>query len=100
MRKDQVQIGKTYAVKVSGRITYVRIVGESPYGGWNGVNVDTKKSVRIKTAARLRYEWQKMPKEVGPSYFAAKMGGMADAAKQVAKEEKIFEGPLATEVTQ
>ena len=56
MKKDEVRIGGTYRAKVSGRLTEVRITGESRYGGWDAVNVLTNKTVRIKTAARLRGE--------------------------------------------
>lgn len=54
MRKQDVQIGGVYLAKVSGQIVSVRIVAESPYGGWNGINTATGREVRIKTAARLR----------------------------------------------
>jgi len=54
MKKSEVEIGKTYRVKVNGKIANVRIVSESPYGGWNGINVATKRKIRIKSARRLR----------------------------------------------
>jgi hypothetical protein len=54
MKKSEIEIGATYAAKVSGKLTCVRIVNDSPYGGWNAVNTATKHEVRIKTAARLR----------------------------------------------
>lgn len=50
MKKTEIQIEKTYAVKVSGNVVPVRIDGESPYGGWNGTNLKTRKSIRIKSA--------------------------------------------------
>ena len=56
MKKAQVEIGKSYAAKVSGRITMVTIRSESIHGGWNGRNVETGRDVRIKSAQRLRYE--------------------------------------------
>ena len=43
-----------YRVKVSGSVQDVRITGENPHGGWDGVNVATKRKVRIKNAQRLR----------------------------------------------
>ena len=55
MKKADVIIGQRYAAKVSGKIAHVRIVRESPYGGWDAINVATGRQVRIKTAARLRY---------------------------------------------
>ena len=56
MKKNQVEIGKTYAAKVSGELSKVFILRESPYGGWEGRNTRTNREVRIKGAARLRYE--------------------------------------------
>ncbi|HLC28345.1 MAG TPA: hypothetical protein VJL07_02745 [Dehalococcoidia bacterium] len=55
MRKNEVKIGEVYMVKVSERIQPVRIDGPSAHGGWVGTNVNTKREVRIRTAARLRY---------------------------------------------
>jgi hypothetical protein len=54
MKRQDVQIGSTYIVKVSGMLTKVRITGESPYGGWRGTNLVTGREVRIRSAARLR----------------------------------------------
>ena len=56
MKKRDVEIGREYVVKVSGRLTRVRLNSESPYGGWTGTNTSTGREVRIKTAARLRYQ--------------------------------------------
>ncbi|MEX2218508.1 MAG: hypothetical protein WD749_07065, partial [Phycisphaerales bacterium] len=58
MKKDQVKIGETYTAKVSGGIATVRITEEVWIGelhkGWKGVNVQTGRSVRVKSAQRLR----------------------------------------------
>jgi hypothetical protein len=54
MKKDEVQVGKTYTVKVSGKLVPVALVQENPLGGWNGVNLVTHRGVRIHSAARLR----------------------------------------------
>jgi hypothetical protein len=54
MKKSQIEIGGTYTAKVSGRLATVRILNESPYGGWVAKNTATGKLVRIRTAARLR----------------------------------------------
>ena len=56
MQKHNVQIGTTYIVKVSGKLTRVRITGQSPHGGWSGTNLATGREIRIRTAARLRSE--------------------------------------------
>jgi hypothetical protein len=55
MKKRDVTLGQVYAVKVSGAIQKVRVVAESPYGGWVGKNLATGREVRIRTAGRLRY---------------------------------------------
>ena len=54
MKKNDVKVGQTYRVKVSGSVADVRITGENPHGGWDGVNVATNRVVRIKSAQRLR----------------------------------------------
>jgi len=54
MKKRDVEIGATYLVKVSGKLTRVRLTRESPYGGWEGVNLATHREVHIRSAARLR----------------------------------------------
>lgn len=53
MHKGQIKIGGKYGANVSGKRTIVQIVSESPYGGWNAINIKTGHSVRIKTAGRL-----------------------------------------------
>jgi len=54
MKKNEVVIGGRYLAKVSGRVVPVRITGESRYGGWDAVNVETNRAVRIKSPQRLR----------------------------------------------
>ena len=54
MKKKDVQIGKAYRAKVSGKVVPVRILRECPYGGWDAVNTATGRDVRIRTAARLQ----------------------------------------------
>jgi hypothetical protein len=49
-----VKVGSTYLAKVSDKVVPVRITGESRYGGWDAVNERTRKTVRIKSAQRLR----------------------------------------------
>jgi hypothetical protein len=50
MKKDEIKIGTIYRVKVSGTVQDVRITGENPHGGWDGVNIATNRPVRIKSA--------------------------------------------------
>jgi hypothetical protein len=54
MKKSTIKTGEVYQVKVSGKLTDVRILGGNPHGGWDGVNIATNKPVRIKSGARLR----------------------------------------------
>ena len=56
MKKREVRIGADYCAKVSGQLVAVRITGESRFGGWESVNRKTGRQVRIKSAAKLRYE--------------------------------------------
>lgn len=58
MKKNEVEVGQTYAMKVSGDIVPVTITAEKwsgdKHAGWMGTNTKTNRAVRIKTAQRLR----------------------------------------------
>jgi hypothetical protein len=54
MKKADVQTGATYLVKVAGNLVPVKITREHDNGGWEGRSVKTGKTIRIKTAQRLR----------------------------------------------
>ena len=56
MKKHEVRLGGIYVAKVSGTLTRVRIDRQSRYGGWEAVNLATNRPVRIRSAARLRWE--------------------------------------------
>ena len=56
MQKHNVKVGSTYIVKVSGTLAKVRITREHERGGWYGINLATGREIRIRTAARLRFE--------------------------------------------
>ncbi len=56
MKKAQIKIGGKYIAKISDKLTTVRIIGRCVYGGWDGINVQTGRMVRIRTAAKLRAE--------------------------------------------
>jgi hypothetical protein len=58
MRQRDVVLGQVYTVKVGGCLQPVRLVAESPHGGWVGRNLQTGREVRIRSAARLRYAIQ------------------------------------------
>ena len=55
MKTKDIHIGNHYVAKVSGTLTAVRILGVSPYGGWEAVNVKTGRAVRIRSPQRLRW---------------------------------------------
>jgi hypothetical protein len=56
IKKADVEIGKTYAAKVGDRVVHVRIDAAKDEGGWTATNLETQRTVQIKTAARLRRE--------------------------------------------
>jgi hypothetical protein len=56
MKKNEVRIGAVYLAKVSGALTQVRIASECMSGGWYAVNLATGRTIRIRSAARLRQE--------------------------------------------
>lgn len=80
MKKQDVQIGAEYSAGVSGRVAVIRIDRESPHGGWVGTNMVTGRTVRIRSAARLRAE--------APSGSAAKWAARRAAAKVRRAAEK------------
>ena len=61
MKKNEVQIGETYRCKVSGSMADVRITAENLHGGWDGVNIATKRKVHIKSSQRLRGKTPQRP---------------------------------------
>ncbi len=54
MKKNDVQIGATYLVKVASNLVPVKIEREHDNGGWMGTSAKTGKAIRIKSAQRLR----------------------------------------------
>jgi hypothetical protein len=58
MKKSQVRIGARYRALVSGTVVTVLVTGESRYGGWDARNEATGRSVRVRSAQRLRSEVQ------------------------------------------
>jgi hypothetical protein len=71
MRRRDVVLGQVYAVKVSGRIQPVRLIAESPYGGWVGRNEHTGREIRIRSA-KLR-----APGKARPALAAGSEGPQA-----------------------
>jgi len=98
MKKNEIKIGGQYTCKVSDRIVVVKITGQNPHGGWDAVNLTTNKTVRIKSAQRLRsakFVDQKALAEQAAS--RAKGGKGKDKAKAIEAEAKAPEPevPLA-----
>lgn len=56
MKKVNIEIGRIYLAKISGRLVPVDLLHEHFYGGWTAKNMLTGRHVRIKTAAKLRRE--------------------------------------------
>lgn len=55
MRKKEVQVGLCYWAKVSGRMVPILLTSELSAGrGWQARNLLTDRTVRIRTAARLK----------------------------------------------
>ena len=101
MKKQDVQIGKVYLVTVSGKRARVRLTNESPYGGYDGVNEDTHRKVRIKTAGRLQREIK--DPEARPTLNQPEPEAIPAQPEvegqdvQAAAEEPMNEEPLADE---
>jgi hypothetical protein len=56
MKKSEIEVGKTYIAKVSGKLVPVRIIEESQYGGWSAINTASHRAIHIRGAQRLRSE--------------------------------------------
>lgn len=54
MKKNDVELGATYAAKVSGKRVHVRIEREGAHGGWEAVIVASGRKIHVKSAQRLR----------------------------------------------
>jgi hypothetical protein len=55
VKKNEVHVGKTYIVKVSNKEQPVKIIDKTP-SGYMGINQNTGRKVRFKTAAKCRRE--------------------------------------------
>ena len=87
MKKANVKVGEVYSAKVSGNVVPVRIDRENPRGGWDGTNLKTKKSVRIKSAQRLRGKAATWPgkkqrdKDIAKTVKAVEKGDLTKGVK-------------------
>ncbi|MFN0132727.1 MAG: winged helix-turn-helix domain-containing protein [Phycisphaerales bacterium] len=94
MKKEQVEVGGTYSAKVGTQVVPVRITAEKWLGdkhaGWVATNTTTGRTVRIKSAQRLRREVGAKPAT------AAKNAATNAATSEVATEAKAV-APNATD---
>ena len=58
MKKEDIEVSGLYTMKVGKNTTAIRITHENPHGGWNGININTNKPIRIRTASRIRGIWK------------------------------------------
>jgi hypothetical protein len=63
MLKKEVEIGKHYAIRHHGdsKLSVVMIQSVSAYGGYNALKLKTQRTIRIKSAAKLRFEVERNP---------------------------------------
>lgn len=63
MKQKDVVLHHVYAVKVGGRVVPVKLMREvsRKTAGWTGLNLLTNREVRIKTAAKFRFELHQCP---------------------------------------
>jgi hypothetical protein len=63
MLKKEVKIGAHYAIRHHGdrKLSVIRIDSVSQYGGYNATKLSTKRAIRIKSAAKLRFEVEYNP---------------------------------------
>jgi hypothetical protein len=73
MLKREVELGSHYAIRHHGdsayKLSIVRIDSESRYGGWNATKLTTGRTIRIKSAAKLRCEVKLNPNPGGPKWI-------------------------------
>jgi hypothetical protein len=72
MLKRQVKIGSYYAIAHTSynKLSVVQITGENRYGGYDAVKLSTGRTIRIKSAAKLRYEVQPNPFADSPRWLS------------------------------
>src|SRR5262249_42935140 len=71
-------LGQVYAVKVSGSIQQVRLVAESPYGGWVGPNLQNwSRSAHLVSRPhwkQWKMHWSTFPNQSGLMMLAHSFG--------------------------
>ena len=95
MKKENVKLGGTYLAKVSGKVVPVRLDAESPHGGWQAFNMETHKTVRIKSAQRLRGPAKdSAPRRMAEVAAEAQQAQMATEAAEKTKGKKAAKAPV------
>jgi hypothetical protein len=65
MKKKEVQAGRYYAIRhhkdPAHRLSVIRLDGDCSYGGYNATKLNTGRTIRIKSAAKLRFEVENDP---------------------------------------
>jgi hypothetical protein len=87
MKKNEIKIGHTYSAKVTDKVVPVRIDAEHASGGWTATNLVTNKTVRIKSAQRLREE-VKADADAAPAKRPVKKKLTADERKALQAQHK------------
>lgn len=97
MKKDEVKVGGLYTAKVSDKLVSVRIDSANSRGGWNATNTATGKTIRIKSAQRLRgpAEGEDMPAKAEKP---AGKNGKKPKAERKAKPKKVSALDAAAQV--
>jgi hypothetical protein len=93
-RSRDVKVGKTYGVLEGGVLIPVQIVAESPFGGWDAIDVETARRVRITTFRHLFRRWDP-PRDAGPDYTRM---GLADQLMTLTSRVRPAIARLAEEI--
>jgi HB1, ASXL, restriction endonuclease HTH domain len=88
MKKADVKVGATYLVKVAGNLVPVKIDREHPSGGWEGTSQKSGKTIRIKSAQRLRKRLADAVTKPEKTTTEAKKTSGRDTGKRGAKGAK------------
>ena len=99
MKKNEIEIGGQYTCKVTDKIVVVKITGENLHGGWDAINLETNKKVRIKSAQRLRsarfVDQKALAEKADSRAKGAKKGKPAKAAAATPEPEAQDAAPVA-----
>ena len=90
MKAKEVEIGGIYAARISGKIVPVRLESELD-GGWHATNMRTGKTVRIKSARKLRCPW--------PTEGATEEKAVSTGAKAVKRSTRANTGATGAKLS-